>query len=148
MDSGNSNININKMVFCKWSFTTIRLFHQHTALSCCPIHSYVICCRWCSRLTRHYDLQNKVCRRSQGDSVKLVSTSSPPPLLCLVLHPPRVRAAILAETRETLTDKRRWSKYGENRGGEGLWVIGVCWVQSIGRTGGVNGRGGHQRHKG
>lgn len=32
-------------------------------------------------------LQNKVCHGSQGDSVKLVSTSSPPPLLCLVLHP-------------------------------------------------------------
>lgn len=81
------------------SFTT-----THSSPSCCPIHS--CCCCFSSRLSHHYDLQNKVCRGSQGDSVKLVSTSSPPPLLCLVLHPPRVRAAILAETRETLTDKR------------------------------------------
>lgn len=88
--------------------------------SSCPTNH---CCRFSWRLSRRYDFPNKVCHGSQGDSIKLVSTSSPAPLLCPALHPPPpcVRAAILVETSETDWQAlliREVRKRGEEVGGE------------------------------
>lgn len=99
------------------SIALFLFYHLFLSLTLPPVCSYRCCC-FSSRLSRHYDLQNKPCHVSEGDSVKLVSTSSPPP--CYACSSTPLMSGQPYWLRQArLTDKRCWSKKGESEGWDG-----------------------------